>query len=110
LQDKEPYARATAALLLATNMTEESFKALSEFKGLSELPEQYRKEIDASLKYDPYQPTKIPTNSPASRYWNTFGPCRILAKRWRPLLRNSTNGSSNTRNSIRLRNAPTPKM
>ena len=59
LQDQEPYARATAALLLATNMTEESFKALSEFKGLSELPEQYRKEVEHSLKYDPYQPPKM---------------------------------------------------
>jgi len=60
LEDKESYARATAALLLATNMTGESFKALSEFKGLNDLPEQYRKEIDHSLKYDPYRPPKTP--------------------------------------------------
>src|SRR5260370_8260408 len=60
LEDKESYARATAALLLATNMTGESFKALSEFKGLNDLPEQYRKEIDHSLKDDPYRPPKTP--------------------------------------------------
>src|SRR5260370_27441184 len=60
LEDKESYARATAALLLATNMTGESFKALSQFKGLNDLPEQYRKEIDHSLKYDPYRPPKTP--------------------------------------------------
>jgi hypothetical protein len=41
-------------------MTGESFKALSEFKGLNDLPEQYRKEIDHSLKYDPYRSPKTP--------------------------------------------------
>jgi hypothetical protein len=60
LQYPETYARATAALLLATNMTEESFKALSGFKGLTELTPDYQKEIQASRGYMKYEAPKAP--------------------------------------------------
>ena len=56
----EPYARATAALLLATNMTEESFKALHDFHGLGDLPANYQKEIQPSRAYEKYEAPKSP--------------------------------------------------
>ncbi len=58
LQYPEIYARATAALLLATNMTEESFTALHDFHGLTELPANYQKEIQASLTFVKYEAPK----------------------------------------------------
>lgn len=60
LQYPEPYARATAALLLSTNMTEESFKALHDFRGLGELSPYYQKEIQATRAYKKYEAPKNP--------------------------------------------------
>jgi hypothetical protein len=60
LGDKQPYARAVAALLLAISMTEDSFKALSNFKGIDELPANYRKEIQAYRTYTPYKAPASP--------------------------------------------------
>lgn len=56
LGDKEAYARSTAALLLALNMTEASLKALSTFPGLSDLPEDSRKVVQSYRTYAAYQP------------------------------------------------------
>lgn len=64
LHYEEPYARATAALLLATILTQESFKALHDFQGLRELPADYQKEIQGSRTYAKYEaPQSPPTYS-----------------------------------------------
>ncbi len=60
LSDKERYARATAALLLALNMTEESLKALSTFSGWADLPEDSKKVIQSYRTYAPYRPSAAP--------------------------------------------------
>jgi hypothetical protein len=60
LSDEEPYARATAARILAVSMTQESFKALSNFKGFDNLPAVYKKEIQAFRTHVPYKPPARP--------------------------------------------------
>ena len=60
LGDKEAYARSTAALLLALNMTEASLKALSTFSGLNELPEDSRKLVQSYRTYAAYQAPVAP--------------------------------------------------
>ncbi len=60
LNAKEGYARSTAALLLALNMTETSFKALSTFSGWADLPEDSKKVVQAYRMYEPYQPSAAP--------------------------------------------------
>ena len=60
LGDKESYARSTAALLLALNMTEASLKALSAFTGLAELPEDSRKVVQSYRTYAAYQAPSSP--------------------------------------------------
>ncbi len=60
LADKEAYARSTAALLLALNMTEASLKALSTFSGLAELPEDSRKLVQSYRMYEPYKAPASP--------------------------------------------------
>jgi len=60
LADKEAYARSTAALLLALNMTEASLKALSTFSGLAELPEDSRKVVQSYRTYTAYQASAAP--------------------------------------------------
>jgi hypothetical protein len=60
LGDKETYARSTAALLLALNMTEASFKALGTFPGMAELPEDSRKVVQSYRTYRPYQAPEAP--------------------------------------------------
>jgi hypothetical protein len=60
LTDKEAYARSTAALLLALNMTEASFKALSTFSGPADLPEDSRKVVQSYRTYTAYQPPTTP--------------------------------------------------
>jgi hypothetical protein len=59
LNDKERYARATAALLLALNMTEESLKALSTFSGWADVAEDSKKVILSYRTYAPYQPSAV---------------------------------------------------
>jgi hypothetical protein len=60
LGDKESYARSTAALLLALNMTEASLKALSTFPGLADLPEDSRKVVQSYRTYAAYQAPEAP--------------------------------------------------
>ncbi len=60
LGDKEAYARSTAALLLALNMTEASLRALSTFPGLADLPEDSRKVVQSYRTYAAYQPPAVP--------------------------------------------------
>jgi len=60
LADKEVYARSTAALLLALNMTEASFKALSTFHGFEDLPADSRKVVQSYRTYTPYQAPAVP--------------------------------------------------
>ena len=57
LQAPEPFVRAAAAHLLAEQMTEESFRALSKWDGLSKVEEDFRRnDIQAILKYQPLNP------------------------------------------------------
>ncbi|HKS76010.1 MAG TPA: hypothetical protein VJQ82_22550, partial [Terriglobales bacterium] len=60
LSSKERYARATAALLLALNMTEESFKALNSFSGWADVPEDSKKVIQSYRTYAAYQAPAAP--------------------------------------------------
>ena len=60
LGNKERYARATAVLLLALNMTESSFKALNAFTGWDDLPEDSRKVVQSYRTYAPYQAPATP--------------------------------------------------
>ena len=60
LGNKERYARATAVLLLALNMTEESFKALSTFQTWEDLPEDSKKVVQSYRTYAAYQAPVAP--------------------------------------------------
>ena len=60
LSSQERYARATAALLLALNMTEESFKALNSFSSWADVPEDSKKVIQSYRTYAAYQPPASP--------------------------------------------------
>lgn len=60
LASKERYARATAALLLALNMTEESFKALETFATWEDLPEDSRKVVQSYRTYAAYRAPAAP--------------------------------------------------
>ena len=52
LQAPEPYVRAAAAHLLAEQMTEESFRALSQWTGFSKIEEDFRRnDIQAIMRY-----------------------------------------------------------
>lgn len=52
LKAPEAFVRSAAAHLLAEQMTEESFRALSKWKGLGEVEEEFRRnDIDAIMKY-----------------------------------------------------------
>jgi hypothetical protein len=58
LQAPEPFVRAAAAHLLAEQMTEESFAALSKWDGVSKIEEDYRRnDIQAIMKFQPVNPT-----------------------------------------------------
>ena len=50
------YARHTAALMLALNMTEASLKAVRHWPGRAQLPEQEAEEIAKVLQYQPLKP------------------------------------------------------
>jgi hypothetical protein len=57
LDAHEPFVRAAAAHLLAEQMTEESFRALSKWDGLSKIEEEFRRnDIQAIMKYKPQNP------------------------------------------------------
>ncbi len=60
LADKQAYARSTAALLLALNMTEASLKALSTFSELAELPDDSRKVVQSYRTYEAYKAPAAP--------------------------------------------------
>jgi hypothetical protein len=58
LQAPEPFVRAAAAHLLAEQMTEESFAALSKWDGGPKIEEDYRRnDIQAIMKFQPVNPT-----------------------------------------------------
>jgi hypothetical protein len=57
LDAPEPFIRPAAAHLLAEQMTEESFRALSKWDGLSKIEENFRRnDIQAVLRYKPQNP------------------------------------------------------
>jgi hypothetical protein len=57
LQAQEPFVRAAAAHLLAEEMTEEAFRTLSTWGGLTEIKEDYRRnDIQAVMKYQAPDP------------------------------------------------------
>ncbi len=57
LDAHEPFVRAAAAHLLAEQMTDESFRALSKWDGLSKIEEEFRRnDIQAIMKYKPQNP------------------------------------------------------
>ncbi|MGB7727843.1 MAG: hypothetical protein WBL50_07415, partial [Candidatus Acidiferrum sp.] len=57
LDAKEPFVRAAAAHLLAEQMTDESFGALSKWDGVSKIEEEFRRnDIQAIMKYKPQNP------------------------------------------------------
>jgi hypothetical protein len=54
LDAPQPYVRAAAAHLLAEQMTDESFRAMSKWDGLSSISEDFRRnDIQAIMKYQP---------------------------------------------------------
>lgn len=54
LDAPQPYVRAAAAHLLAEQMTEESFRAVSKWDGVSQIAEDFRRnDIQAIMKYKP---------------------------------------------------------
>jgi hypothetical protein len=53
LQDANPDVRAAAAIALAINMTEDSFRALKAFPHLAALPPEIKKEVDLYMKRTP---------------------------------------------------------
>jgi len=57
LQAPEPFVRAAAAHLLAEQMTDDSFRALSKWDGLPKIEEDYRRnDIQAILKFQALNP------------------------------------------------------
>ncbi|MGB2635558.1 MAG: hypothetical protein WAM58_16630 [Candidatus Acidiferrum sp.] len=57
LDAHEPFVRAAAAHLLAEQMTDEGFRALSKWDGLSKIEEEFRRnDIQAIMKYKPQNP------------------------------------------------------
>jgi hypothetical protein len=58
LNAPEPYVQAAAAHLLAEQMTDESFRALGKWDGVSKIEEEFRRnDIQAVMKYKPLNPT-----------------------------------------------------
>jgi hypothetical protein len=57
LDAPEPFVRSAAAHLLAEQMTEESFRVLSQWNGLSKIKEEFRRnDIQAVMNYKPQNP------------------------------------------------------
>jgi len=63
LNAKEADVRGTAALQLALNMTQESYRALAGLPGLDDLPDYAQKQVVAALAYHPPQGNVIPAYS-----------------------------------------------
>lgn len=60
LQAPEPFVRAAAAHLLAEEMTEEAFRALSTWSGLADVKEDYRRnDIQSVMKYQAPDPAEF---------------------------------------------------
>lgn len=60
LQAPEPFVRAAAAHLLAEQMTDEAFRALSSWSGLADVKEDYRvNDIQAVMKYQVADPAEL---------------------------------------------------
>lgn len=60
LQGPEQFVRSAAAHLLAEQMTEESYRALSRWDGLPKVEEEFRhNDIESILKYSPVDPTVL---------------------------------------------------
>jgi hypothetical protein len=59
LQASQPYVRSEAAHLLAEQMTEDSFRALSTWDGISKVDEEFRRnDIQAVMKFQPVNPAE----------------------------------------------------
>jgi hypothetical protein len=57
LQAPEPYVRAAAAHLLAEQMTEEGFRALSKWEGVAKIEEEFRRnDIQSVMKFQAVNP------------------------------------------------------
>jgi hypothetical protein len=57
LNDEKPFVRAAAAHLLAEQMTDEAFGALSKWDGVSKIGEDFRRnDIHAIMQYQPQKP------------------------------------------------------
>ena len=57
LDAPEPFVRSAAAHLLAEQMTDESFRTLSKWDGISKIAEEFRRnDIEAIMKYKPLNP------------------------------------------------------
>jgi hypothetical protein len=57
LDAKQPFVRAAAAHLLAEQMTQDSFRALSKWDGISRIEEDFRRnDIQTIMKYQPINP------------------------------------------------------
>jgi hypothetical protein len=63
LNAKEADVRGAAALQLALNMTQESYRALAGLPGLDGLPDYAQKQVIAALAYHPPEDKVIPTYS-----------------------------------------------
>ena len=62
LQASQPFVREAAAHLLAEQMTEDSFRALSKWDGLSQIQEEFRRnDIQAIMKFQPIKPADYGT-------------------------------------------------
>jgi hypothetical protein len=62
LQASRPFVREAAAHLLAEQMTEDSFRALSKWDGLSQIQEEFRRnDIQAVMKFQPIKPADYGT-------------------------------------------------
>lgn len=58
LQAPEPFVRAAAAHLLAEQMTEESFRAMSKWDGVAKIEEDFRRnDIQTIMKFQPVNPS-----------------------------------------------------
>ena len=74
LQAPEPYVRAAAAHLLAEQMTEESFRALSQWTGFSKIEEDFRRnDIQAIMRYKAPNPEDF-----AHPKWNREQVLRVI--------------------------------
>jgi hypothetical protein len=75
LSAPEPFVRAAAAHLLAEQLTEESYRALSRWDGISKIEEEYRRnDIDAVMNYQAPDPATF-----ANPKWSREQVLQIIA-------------------------------